>query len=726
MNIYFRVRVDTLPGDEVYITGSSPLLGKYYPDNAFKMTAAGKNPAGETLWEAKLVFDSLKERVLFYKYFVKSPDGTIRYEVGGGRRLALNSATAKIESIDHWQEYTEEAPFLTDPFAHVFYGARYSPYTQTHNETHELIIRAVVPNVPKDCRIVLCGEGKRLGSWKPEHGVKMARLKGLKWIASFCTQGLEGQTLKYKLAMVNQKTGEYIFETLPDDKEREFLIPKIDRNETVIKEHSQVKFPPASRKFAGCSVPVFSLRTESSSGCGCIEDLKAVIDWASKTGMKVVEILPVNDTANTFTGADSDPYRCITSLGINPLYLSLANLGPLKDKQKEKDAQKEMKSLNRRATVDYEDLYFFKKKYLEDLFEERGKTDAAHPDFYKFLGEHKDWVYGYALFSALRDTYNTADFSLWGGFSKYSEDLSVAFGGRVLSKTFAAAHSVLGRFNWETIRQIHKKTQFYIWLQFHLFRQMDDVIKYAHSKGIAIKGELQMRVLKNSVDTWKFPHLFRTQANDGFAVFNWKALEEENFMWWKKRMRVMSWYLDIFSIREEDVCTAEEKPLFNKMIPQLVAASNLMAWGNGWESLRLLPLSKAEDNPQTPYLGAIYSSTPQSKTLRMWLGERIKTISFASPDKKQTYFDATEQECAAEIENILGKDSMFALVSIQDWMSLDSKLRSRFPYSERINDPKSKDQVWKYRMHITAESLLGADSLNALISKLISNSGRSE
>ena len=118
MNIYFRVRVNTKPGEEVFITGSSPLLGNYYPDNAFKMEDAGKNPAGETLWEARLVFDSLKERVLFYKYFVKSPDGVITYEVGGGRRIALNSATAKIESIDHWQEYTEEAPFLTDPFAH--------------------------------------------------------------------------------------------------------------------------------------------------------------------------------------------------------------------------------------------------------------------------------------------------------------------------------------------------------------------------------------------------------------------------------------------------------------------------------------------------------------------------------------------------------------------------------------------------------------------------------
>ena len=235
-----------------------------------------------------------------------------------------------------------------------------------------------------------------------------------------------------------------------------------------------------------------------------------------------------------------------------------------------------------------------------------------------------------------------------------------------------------------------------------------------------------MRVLKNSVDTWKFPHLFKGGTKDGYAIFNWKALEEENFMWWKKRMRVMSWYLDIYSIREEDVCTKEEEPVYRKMIPQLVATSNMMGWGNGWESLRLLPVAKAEDKKQTPYLGAVYSSTPQSKTMRMWLGQQKKTISYTSEDKKQTFFDATQEECIAETGDILKKDSMFAMVSIQDWMSLDSKLRSRFPYSERINNPEEKDQVWKYRMHINAESLLGADSLNSLICRLVTDSGRAE
>ena len=284
----------------------------------------------------------------------------------------------------------------------------------------------------------------------------------------------------------------------------------------------------------------------------------------------------------------------------------------------------------------------------------------------------------------------------------------------------------MNKLGWEDIQKIHQQAQFHIWLQFHLFRQLDQVIKYAHGKGIAIKGELQMRVLKNSVDTWKFPHLFTSEEKDGYAVFNWKAMEEENFMWWKKRMRVMSWYLDIYSIREEDVCTAEEYPVYKKMIPRLVATSNMMGWGNGWESLRLLSMSKAEDNLPTPYLGAVYSSTPQSGTMRMWLGEKNRTISFTSEDKKQTFFDATKDECKGEIEDILKKDSMFAMVSLQDWMSLDSKLRSRFPYSERINDPQEKEQVWKYRMHINLESLLEADSLNNIISNLISETNRAD
>ena len=295
-----------------------------------------------------------------------------------------------------------------------------------------------------------------------------------------------------------------------------------------------------------------------------------------------------------------------------------------------------------------------------------------------------------------------------------------------MSQTFAQAHGTLSKLGWEDIQKIHQQAQFHIWLQFHLFRQLDQVIKYAHDKGIAIKGELQMRVLKNSVDTWKFPHLFTSEEKDGYAVFNWKAMEEENFMWWKKRMRVMSWYLDIYSIKDDAVCSEESLPIYKKMIPQLVAATNMMAWRNGWENLRLLPSFTAQEKTEAPYLSTIYTSTPQSMTMRMWLGEELKTIIFNSEDKKKVYYDATSQECTSQIRTTLERDSMFAIIPIQDWLSIDSKLRSRFPYSERINDPQEKEQVWKYRMHINLESLLEADSLNNIISNLISETSRAD
>ena len=106
----------------------------------------------------------------------------------------------------------------------------------------------------------------------------------------------------------------------------------------------------------------------------------------------------------------------------------------------------------------------------------------------------------------------------------------------------------------------------------------------------------------------------------------------------------------------------------------------------------------------------------------MWLGERNKTLIFKSEDKQQTYFDATEEECASQVKDTLGKDSLFAILPLQDWLSMSSRIRSRFPYSETL---QSKT-VWKYRMHLNIESLLEADSLNNLISNLLKEGGRNQ
>ena len=72
----------------------------------------------------------------------------------------------------------------------------------------------------------------------------------------------------------------------------------------------------------------------------------------------------------------------------------------------------------------------------------------------------------------------------------------------------------------------------------------------------------------------------------------------------------------------------------------------------------------------------------------------------------------------------LTSPSMLCLLSFQDWISIDEKLRLPDANAERINIPANPRHYWRYRMHLTIEQLLQADGLNQEISTLIIQSGR--
>lgn len=67
---------------------------------------------------------------------------------------------------------------------------------------------------------------------------------------------------------------------------------------------------------------------------------------------------------------------------------------------------------------------------------------------------------------------------------------------------------------------------------------------------------------------------------------------------------------------------------------------------------------------------------------------------------------------------------MLCLLSLQDWLSTDETLRLPDQDAERINIPANPRHYWRYRMHLTIEQLLQADSFNEEISTLIIQSGR--
>ena len=80
-------------------------------------------------------------------------------------------------------------------------------------------------------------------------------------------------------------------------------------------------------KGAGVAVPVFSLKSKCSFGIGDFSDIKLLAEWCSKVGLKMIQILPINDTRTDNSWDNSYPYKAISTKALS-CFLSLCSYHP--------------------------------------------------------------------------------------------------------------------------------------------------------------------------------------------------------------------------------------------------------------------------------------------------------------------------------------------------------------------------------------------------------------
>ena len=71
-----------------------------------------------------------------------------------------------------------------------------------------------------------------------------------------------------------------------------------------------------------------------------------MVDWAASAGMRVIQLLPVNDTTNGRSWYDSYPYSANTSFALHPAYLDVLKAGSLRNIDKMQTYLDEAKKLN--------------------------------------------------------------------------------------------------------------------------------------------------------------------------------------------------------------------------------------------------------------------------------------------------------------------------------------------------------------------------------------------
>lgn len=186
-----------------------------------------------------------------------------------------------------------------------------------------------------------------------------------------------------------------------------------------------------------------------------------------------------------------------------------------------------------------------------------------------------------------------------------------------------------------------------------------------------------------------------------------------------------------------------------KKLPSLLSATKMLACGEDlgmipacvpdvMKQLQILSLeiqrmpksvSETFANPaHYPYLSVCTTSTHDMNPLRAWWEEDrsvseqfYRQILGGSGDIP--YF-CEPWICLRIIEQHLKSPAMFTILPIQDWLSLDGKIRLEKPDKERINIPAISHHYWRYRMHLTVEDLLSQDAFNTVVTELIKNSGR--
>ena len=72
----------------------------------------------------------------------------------------------------------------------------------------------------------------------------------------------------------------------------------------------------------------------------------------------------------------------------------------------------------------------------------------------------------------------------------------------------------------------------------------------------------------------------------------------------------------------------------------------------------------------------------------------------------------------------LNSPSMLCILPLQDWLSIDGKLRRQNPLEEQINVPANPRHYWRYRMHMTMEELLAQTDFNKYLKDKVVASGR--
>ena len=451
-----------------------------------------------------------------YHYQVEDAEGTVlRREWSQVLRTYWSDSSKNYVFNDQWRDM----PLC----AHLYSNACLTTVGKAVGEHVEarrlplyrktIVFRVSAPQLTKGHSVALLGSHPAMGSWSTARYLRMEYIGQQDWMLSVNVDVVP-MPIEYKYVVVDDQTHEL---TVWEEGDNRVVQEELTDGEVRVVYGGILHLKEKTWRAAGVVIPVFALRSEHSCGVGDFGDLKRMVDWAVATGMKIIQLLPVNDTTTDGRWHDSYPYNITSCFALHPHYLDLEQLGELKSKNAMTAYRRQQRELNALPYSDYEAVERVKSEYVSDIFAERGEQTLASNGFKAWYEENKEWLEPYARYN------------------------------------------VQGTMNDE-----HVQRKMYV--QYHLYLQLKAAADYARSHGVVLKGDVPIGVNRDSVETALHPELFHLDCqtgappdafsplgqNWGFPTYNWetggKRLKVSLEDWLHQRYRWMEQYFDAIRI----------------------------------------------------------------------------------------------------------------------------------------------------------------------------------
>jgi 4-alpha-glucanotransferase len=533
MTFTFRLRFRTRYGQGLFLTGSHPLLGSSDPAKALPLAYRDAEH-----WEVRVSIDDLPASPITYRYFLREADGTLVDDWSTGRTISAEDLKAEqVVFLDSWNDPSRvENAFYTEPFQRVLLRSNQAefPVLVPARVTHRFEVKAPLLTATQ----TLCLVGS-FHNWDPVTAVLLGRSAQSRLLSVGVDLSQSQFPLEYKYAVYDFAENRLLDYEAGQNRSLE---PPTHGSEITRVDDGFAKLPSTAWRGAGVAVPVFSLRSEASFGIGEFSDLKPLADWCARTGLKLIQLLPVNDTSATFTWTDSYPYAAISAFALHPVYLNLSKVVSNENRYLLQQLEPERERLNQLEAIDYESVMRVKLDFLQQVYQLEKAKVFRSKRFKEFFKENTAWLVPYAAFCHLRDRFGGSDLTQWPMLKKYDP---AQVGAMVQPRS-----------------RDYPQLAFHYFIQYHLHQQLQEASDYAHQRGVILKGDIPIGVYRSGVDAWQNPDLYHLDMqagappdpfaakgqNWGFPTYNWRQMKETGFAWWKQRFEQMGHYFDAFRI----------------------------------------------------------------------------------------------------------------------------------------------------------------------------------